>query len=145
FLVCSQGSDLKSVKKYLADKLPGYMVPSRIISLESLPLTVNGKVDRRTLLDQLNNNHWQKAKRLAPESDIQKKVSEIWKSYTDAKNLGLEDTFFDAGGQSLSIIRALKEVNEYFKIELPLNVCYNMTLGQVSDEIADRIMSVTET
>ncbi len=89
------------IKAYLNNYLPEYMIPSYIRQLEFLPKTPNDKIDRNALpaLEEINMVHVQ------PRNSQEKKVAKVWGSVLNIKNIGIDDNFFDLGGDSLSIVQ----------------------------------------
>jgi amino acid adenylation domain-containing protein len=106
------------LRESLERGLPGYMVPSAFVMLESLPLTANGKVDRKALPDP----EWFLTQRqgdyVAPRSATQKGVAEIWCELLGVEQLGLWDDFFDLGGHSLLAVQVMSRIRERFGVEL---------------------------
>ena len=93
------------LKEYLSQKLPHYMVPSSFIFLEKIPLTSSGKIDRRSLPEPDTVRPELKVTYAAPQSEIEKKVVELWKQVLNLETMGVNDNFFDLGGHSLHVIR----------------------------------------
>ncbi|MBZ5494749.1 MAG: amino acid adenylation domain-containing protein, partial [Acidobacteriia bacterium] len=87
------------VRAYLSGKLPEYMVPTAYVRLETIPLTVNGKLDRRALPEP-DDAHVQQAYE-APVGEVEEIVAEIWSDILGVKRVGRWDNFFDLGGHSL--------------------------------------------
>ncbi len=100
------GVDL--VNRYLSRYLPEYMVPSFIIPIEEIPLTSNGKVDRKVLQSK-ELNIISNAIYIAPETDTEKELVKIWQEVLQVGQIGIEDNFLDMGGNSeLSVVLAQK-------------------------------------
>ena len=94
----------------LRDSLPDYMVPSDFIALESLPLTPNSKIDRIALPSPQEVQASPEKKFVAPESDLEQKVVELWQNILKVEKVGTNDNFFDLGGHSLLIVRLHAEI-----------------------------------
>ncbi len=96
----------ESVREYLGQRLPDYMVPPALTALDDLPLTANGKVDKKQLAKQvtvlLEKN---RPKRIAPRNEIEKQVAGIWCELLGCKEVGVLDNFFEIGGNSLLALR----------------------------------------
>jgi len=99
------------LKDYLKTKLPEYMVPSVYVILSELPLSTNGKVDRRALPDVQDG---------APETmtAIEELLIDIWTQVLGATQIGVRDNFYDLGGESLLALRIVSRTNKYFQVEL---------------------------
>ena len=113
----------KEIKEYLKKYLPEYMIPASIIILKKFPITNNGKVDRKKLLEQKNyflssqTTHLVKAK-----TPTERKLIEIYKNILHVKDIGIENDFFDMGGHSLLLTKLIFTLREEFNIDLPLRV-----------------------
>lgn len=103
---------IKILKQELKEKLPNYMIPSQIVLINTLPLTVNGKIDRNALLDMAVEAA-PKVLRI-PETDVQEKVYDIWKEYLGGKDFGIQDNFFDLGGDSVMTVQIYERVKKEF-------------------------------
>ena len=102
------------VRGYLKEKLPDYMVPSVFITLESLPLTPNGKIDRRALPKPDRAHHQTDQAYVAPGTSTEEAVASVWKQVLGVNQIGVNDRFFDIGGDSLKLIRAFRVLNETY-------------------------------
>jgi acyl-CoA synthetase (AMP-forming)/AMP-acid ligase II/acyl carrier protein len=112
--VCSL---IEELREYLKSKLPPYMVPAVLVSLEEIPLTVNGKVDRGALpapevLQHLSRGY------IAPAGPIEEALSELWKRALRVERVGVEDNFFELGGDSLLGIEVIGQVADTFSVQL---------------------------
>ncbi len=103
--------DAATLKTFLKEQLPDFMVPSIFVALHELPLTPNGKIDRKQLpKPQTVAVASDDAK--APENDVEIMLADIWKRALDVPSVGVRDNFFDIGGHSLLIIQVLKELRD---------------------------------
>jgi amino acid adenylation domain-containing protein/FkbM family methyltransferase len=126
------------VREFAAARLPGYMVPGEVIVLESLPLTENGKVDRRALpkAKGLDTSRGNGAAYEAPRNELEEKVTEIWVELLGAERVGINDNFFDLGGHSLLATQVISRVLQLFNVEVPLrNLFEEPTVASLSEEI----------
>lgn len=98
----------------LSQKLPDYMVPTRFIHLQSLPLTANGKLDRK-LLPQLDLPD-DKTAYCRPISNTEKLLCVIWEELLDSRPIGVNENFFKLGGNSLLIIKLLRSIEVQFNL-----------------------------
>ena len=94
------------MRRLLQTKLPEYMIPSAFVFLDTLPLTVNGKIDRRALPDPDSRRPELDTPFVAPRTDLEKVVARIFSECTGIEQVGIEDNFFDLGGDSLTLGRA---------------------------------------
>ncbi|NEQ96594.1 MAG: amino acid adenylation domain-containing protein, partial [Cyanothece sp. SIO2G6] len=128
------------LKTYLAQKLPSYMVPQGYTTLGAIPLTSNGKVDRRHL-----ESLWQAAAPsasvyVAPENAIQSVVVEIWQEVLNREPIGIQDNFFELGGDSLLAIQVMTRVREIFHVEVSLRHLFeDPSVAQLAEAIAQAL------
>jgi amino acid adenylation domain-containing protein len=95
------------LKAFLEARLPPYMVPSSFLLLERLPLTANGKVDRQALSRMDADARASRAERAAPRTAIERTLARIWAEVLALDRVGIEDNFFDLGGQSLLLMQVV--------------------------------------
>ncbi|HET7287351.1 MAG TPA: amino acid adenylation domain-containing protein, partial [Pyrinomonadaceae bacterium] len=114
------------LRRHLKQKLPEYMVPSLYVVVKELPLTANGKVDRRVLAElaaqaesAVNRGGYIAARNLTEEV-----VVEIWQQVLKVERVGVEDNFFELGGHSLLATRVMARVQASFQIDLPLRILF---------------------
>jgi len=110
------------LKAYLKESLPSYMVPNYYVRLESIPLTSNGKVDRKALPDP-EGTGMQQGEYVAPRTEIEKQLVKIWSEVLRAKEeeIGMESDFFDLGGNSLKAIRLITKIHQSLCIRLMIS------------------------
>ena len=124
YLVGRKEADVKieSLRNRLAEKLPGFMVPSSFVILESFPLTPNGKIDRKALPkpDSVSFGGVQVRPRTVPESQM----ASIWETVLGTSDLGVTDNFFQRGGHSLLAVRLMSLIETEFGKPVPLGVLF---------------------
>lgn len=98
------GIEPKTVVAEIKGKLPSYMVPSSVMLIESLPMTANGKVDKKSLPDPILINE-DAMTFVAPQSEVEIVVAKVWESLLSRPRVGLDDNFFDLGGSSLRVAK----------------------------------------
>ncbi len=103
------------LKNHILEHLPDYMVPSAFVKLDQLPLTVNGKIDRKRLPDPELRQNRQLVK---PGSEIERKLADIWKQVLKVNDISVNDNFFELGGHSLGIVQVQGKIKEVFDKEL---------------------------
>jgi len=122
YLVTSKNSSLtiSSLRRGLSEVLPDYMIPSSFVMLDAMPVTPTGKVDRsalpapdrtRPILDDVY---------VTPRSESEKLLAGIWHEVLHIEKIGIDDNFFDLGGNSLRLAQAHRKVGEVFGKEIPL-------------------------
>src|SRR3989339_734007 len=107
---------IEDIKVVLERQIPKYMIPSYFIELKEFPLNQNGKINRDKLPKPKEKNLF-KDKYEAPKTDTEKKVAIIWRDMLNIKRVGLNDDFFNLGGDSLKAIQFLAKINKEFKID----------------------------
>jgi acyl carrier protein len=116
YLVADEPLNIPAVKAQLNSFLPVYMVPVSYVQLDQIPVTINGKTDKKSLLQLFENTRLNtSAEYIAPGNDTENKLIEIWQDVLGREHIGINDNFFDLGGNSLKIIRLNKKVNTLFK------------------------------
>ncbi|MCE2595218.1 amino acid adenylation domain-containing protein [Motilimonas cestriensis] len=124
---------IETVRAQLAAQLPDYMIPSVIMCLEQLPLNSNGKIDRKALPQpDLNQGKIY----VAPTTDTELCLAQIWQQVLDLEQVGTQDNFFQLGGHSLTATKVVTRVNHAFKINLPLRDFFRIeSLAQLAEEV----------
>ncbi|MFC2155232.1 condensation domain-containing protein [Acidobacteriota bacterium] len=107
------------LKRFLSMDLPAYMVPASFVQMDTFPLTVNGKVDRKALPEPQIDGEWLYA---APENRLEKKLVEIWADVLGMgkEKVGTNTDFFELGGHSLKATIMVNRIFKEFKIKIPL-------------------------
>ncbi|HEY0095888.1 MAG TPA: non-ribosomal peptide synthetase, partial [Archangium sp.] len=118
----SPGLKPEELRTWLKQKLPEYMVPSAFVVLEALPLTSNGKVDRKALPAPEGGEG--RAGYVAPRTALEEVVAGIWASLLGARRVGAEDHFFELGGHSLLATQVVSRLREVLKVELPVRALF---------------------
>ena len=113
-------SSIPVLRRAVGTKLPAHMIPSDFVFLESLPVTSNGKVDRRALPAPGNARPELDMTYVIPQSDIEEQLARIWEEVLDVRPIGIHDNFFDLGGHSLSATRLVSQIIKHFQLEIPL-------------------------
>ncbi len=108
------------IRRYLEEKLPSYMVPSAFVALESLPLTVHGKVDLKALPAVDPARPESAAQFAAPGTPTERELARIWCQVLRIEEVGINDNFFDLGGHSLLATQVLSRINSTFPVKLAL-------------------------
>ncbi len=105
FVVSSNARTRQEYKRLLEQSLPAYMLPSSFTEVSSIPLTINGKADKRKLIS-LESSAVSSAEYVEPETDTELKLSNIWQYVLNTTSVSVEDSFFDIGANSLLIVKA---------------------------------------
>jgi acyl carrier protein len=113
----------QDLQQFIKSKLPEYMAPAQFVFLPSIPLTTNGKVDRKALPAPTYGHAAGAAEEkgfAAPHTETEKAIAEIWSKLMKLERIGIHDDFFDFGGHSLMAMKMVSQIEERFGVSLPL-------------------------
>ncbi|MCK6549924.1 amino acid adenylation domain-containing protein [Myxococcota bacterium] len=143
YVVVVDGEERPSVdalREHLAKKLPSHMVPRFFVFLDRLPLSSNGKVDRKALpAPDLGAR-----KKKAPKNELERRIHAVWARSLPAAEIGVDESFFDLGGDSQLAVRLMLELREALGREVPIRALFEAPtiegiatkLGGVTDNVA---------
>ncbi|WBW95744.1 non-ribosomal peptide synthetase [Oceanirhabdus sp. W0125-5] len=135
YLVSNEIIDNTKIRDYLKESLPEYMIPSFFVNIDNIPLTINGKVDKKALPEP-NINELIISKYEAPRNKVEKILVSIWCDVLEIKKVGINDNFFDIGGHSLKATTVISKIHKKLDIEVPLNVLFmKPTIKEISNYI----------
>ncbi|HYU30528.1 MAG TPA: phosphopantetheine-binding protein, partial [Thermoanaerobaculia bacterium] len=112
------------LREHLRSRLPEVMVPSAFVILPSLPLSPNGKVDRRALPDPDRDATGDRPAYEPPRTWIEERLAALWSEVLGVEEVGLRDSFLELGGQSLLAMQLITRLRAAFEVELPLRALY---------------------
>jgi amino acid adenylation domain-containing protein len=125
--------DLGALRAHVRESLPDYMIPAAFVQLESLPLTPNGKLDRKAMPEP---DFEAAAAYRAPETPLQEALCAIFGSVLEVPQVGIDDSFFDLGGQSLQAMRLLNRMKADLDVDLLINVLFDKpTVAELAEHI----------
>jgi thioesterase domain-containing protein/acyl carrier protein len=123
------------LKEFLRSKLPDYMIPAAFVSLDSLPLTANGKIDQAALPDPWRGRN-DTPDFAEPRTAVQKELAGIWQALLGIDRVSIHDNFFDLGGHSLLVIQLIARIEKQFQKTLPVAMLFESpTIRQLADII----------
>jgi amino acid adenylation domain-containing protein len=126
----------KELGSFLKKKLPEYMIPSRFLLLDALPLTTNGKIDRKALASVAEPSLAEDGELAAARTPLEEKLSEMWAELLDRDRIGIHDDFFALGGHSLLATQVLAQVRDVFNVALSLRTFFERpTVAGLADAI----------
>ncbi len=119
YVTAKESFHKEEIISYLHSKLPDYMVPAIWIELENLPLTPNGKIDKKALPDP-DISSLLKDQYVSPENETEVKMVKIWKKLLHVDRIGIHDTFFELGGNSIQAVTLFTQIEKKFGKSFPL-------------------------
>ncbi|MEM7350069.1 MAG: amino acid adenylation domain-containing protein [Acidobacteriota bacterium] len=125
----------RELRDAMRDRLPDFMLPSQFVGLDRLPLTANGKIDRRALPapdhDRPEIGHF-----VAPQTSFEQGIAAIWVELLGIERIGVHDNFFELGGDSLVAMRLSSKLQVAFEVEVPLERLFESpTVGEIAQFI----------
>jgi len=115
--------------------IPKYMIPDSFTRLQSIPLTSNGKIDKKKLLTMVDDDN-RSSEYVNPENEIEEALVQIWKEVLNKDRIGVLDNFFELGGHSLKAIRVLTIVENQMNVKLDFKKIFNaQTIRELALEI----------
>ncbi|HYC27810.1 MAG TPA: phosphopantetheine-binding protein, partial [Chitinophagaceae bacterium] len=133
YLVAEGSFDKESILEHMRRKMPEYMVPAALIQLDRLPLTNNGKVNRRALPDP-DLSVLFKDQYTAPRTETEQALAGIWQQLLGIERVGIYDNFFELGGHSLLVTQVVALLSKKFFISVPVRALFEFrnihNLGQ---------------
>jgi acyl carrier protein len=143
YLVASASSPMDHglLRSFVAESLPHYMVPSSFITLETLPLTPSGKLDRLALPEPPSVVSRADGLSYNPDRPSQTAIAEVWAEVLGLDHVALDDNFFNLGGHSLLATQAASRLRKWFDVELPLRKLFEAPTVRELAEVIDSELS----
>ncbi|MCY1078721.1 non-ribosomal peptide synthetase [Archangium lansingense] len=133
--VTGDSPDASTLRTYLLQHLPEYMVPSAFVPLEALPLTPNGKIDRKALPVPEASALSRKVSR-APSTETERALAAIWAEVLRVESVGAEEDFFSLGGHSLLATQVISRIRASLGVELPLRALFEApTVASLAERV----------
>ncbi|QKG84618.1 amino acid adenylation domain-containing protein [Kroppenstedtia pulmonis] len=130
----NRSGSVESVRKFLKETLPDYMMPASFVHIQDFPLTPGGKIDRNLLpkpqAPQMLNENEQ------PRNPVEERLASIWKEVLNREQIGIHQNFLEIGGHSLLATQVMSRIHNEFSIDLPLQVIFESpTIAELSSII----------
>lgn len=120
YLVVSESLTVLKIMEFMATKVPHYMIPTSFVTVDAMPLTSNGKINKKALLK--NNNYMTIGEKyMAAENPTEARLIEMWQELFSIDKVGTNDDFFALGGHSLKATILIKRIEKEFNCEISLN------------------------
>lgn len=139
-----KGIDITSVKKALRSVYPVYMIPDIFITIDKIPLTANGKADRQVLKKYLDEKLTQPSSTDTPKSKTELQLATIWSNLLRRENIGIDDKFFEIGGNSLLLMRLQINIEGLFEQELSVTELIKATTIRTQSILLQQRMGNTD-
>jgi acyl carrier protein len=127
------------VREMLGYRLPAYMIPSSIVVLDSLPLTANGKVDRKSLAARKLPEPASPAAFVPPRTELESTIAAVWREVLELDEVGVTDNFFDIGGQSVLMLQVYGKLQKQLKKDLVITDFFRLpTISSLTEHLNTR-------
>ncbi len=146
YLVAATGQELvpEKLRSFLQQTLPDYMIPSSFITLEALPLSANGKVNRAALPRPLETTTAHE-EYVAPATPMEQALADIWAAVLGTAQISARDNFFDRGGHSLLGMQVVARLRDCYQIDLPVRLLFEArTLADLAQAIERELVQTAD-
>jgi amino acid adenylation domain-containing protein len=130
YYVVKEGINFKNelnLNLYLSKELPGYMIPSRFIQINRIPLNSNGKIDIHKLPDPLQDHDKPLQEKELPQNQTERRLVYIWREIFQIKKIGTMDNFFDIGGHSIKALQLINSIQKQFNLKIHIEEVFRVT------------------
>ncbi|HLP59166.1 MAG TPA: condensation domain-containing protein, partial [Candidatus Deferrimicrobium sp.] len=132
---------VSALKEFLSRSLPDYMIPAYFIQIDKIPLTPNGKVDKKSLAGYRLSTFKPQAEQAEPTNETERKLVEIWKNILALDNIGINENFFNIGGDSIKAIRLVSTANNALNANLKvIDVFSGNTIREMAGLLIDKTL-----
>ncbi len=128
------------IRAELLSRIPSFMVPSQFIQIDNFQLTVNGKLNKTALPDPTGIGLELATEYIAPTSDTEKRLVEIWEEVLNKDRVGVMDNFFDLGGHSIKALKVISRIYQEFDLKVDVKNIFNEPIiKELATEIENRL------
>ncbi|HEX7330143.1 MAG TPA: amino acid adenylation domain-containing protein [Pyrinomonadaceae bacterium] len=125
------------LRKYLAGRLPDYMIPGAFVVLAEMPITANGKVDKKALPEPTNERPALASEFIKPQTPAEQSIAAVWQELLHLSEVGIEDNFFDLGGNSLLLVQLHARLQKIFGEQLTMVQLFeHPTIGALAAQLS---------
>ncbi|RKG65191.1 amino acid adenylation domain-containing protein, partial [Corallococcus exercitus] len=126
------------LRHFLRDRLPSYMVPEVFVALDAMPMSSNGKVDRRRLPEPPAHDEENRSVFVAPRSSLEQRISDVWSQVLGTGPVGVFDDFFTLGGHSLRAAEVVSRLRSALQVDVPITAVFeHPTISALAVSLAD--------
>ncbi|WP_433257630.1 amino acid adenylation domain-containing protein [Streptosporangium sp. CA-135522] len=137
---------IDSMREWLSRRLPEYMIPTVCVTIGEVPMSVSGKIDRKSLPDPGTARPELDQSYLAPRTSTERALSEIWQDVLEVSPVGVRDAFLDLGGQSLAATAVCARIRQALGAEVSIDAMLTAAtverLGEIVDSAATPVSSI---
>ena len=138
YIVLKRELDISGLRQYLVEKLPLHMIPSYYVKVDNIPLTSNGKLDRKSL-QEYGTSLGTGVQYVAPQNELETMIADAWKETLQLEKVGIYDNFFEIGGDSLKAVRLNNRLKERLNKEFSIVVLFeHVTIHSFIQYLHDR-------
>jgi acyl carrier protein len=135
----------RELRQFLEKQLPAYMIPQIFIAIDTIPLSPNGKLDRKALPDPIVISPDTAREPVPPRTPVEEKLAGIWRDVLKLERVDVHDSFFELGGSSLLAMQVLSRIRMMFGIELRLPALFESpTIEGLAKAIAEAKITQAE-
>ncbi|HKU73634.1 MAG TPA: MupA/Atu3671 family FMN-dependent luciferase-like monooxygenase [Pyrinomonadaceae bacterium] len=134
----SEGVTNRELRAFLERRLPQYMVPSAFVTLEELPLTASGKIDRKSLPLPSFEREEDEETFVAPASPVEEVLAGIWRKALRLEQIGVNDNFFELGGDSILAVQVAVRAKQAGLKLAPIDIFENQTLAELAEKVGSQ-------
>lgn len=120
YFISSKKQNVATLKRQMGMILPKYMIPAYFVQMDEFPMSSNSKIDRSKFPDPISVPFDLGIEHVAAESETEKMLVNIWREVLGIKKIGVEDNFFDIGGNSIKILKVVGLIDKAFDIKVPV-------------------------
>jgi amino acid adenylation domain-containing protein len=137
-MIGDQESSTATLRHFLQERLPDFMMPSAFVVMDALPLSPNGKLDRNLLPMPGLSLGSREETYVEPRTALERILATVWSETIGVERVGVQDNFFELGGHSLLATQVLARVQEDFQVDLPLRIMFEgMTVEQMAQAVLE--------
>ncbi len=137
YVVPSKPVEIGELRSFMRQRLPEYMVPSRLLMLEALPLNRNGKVDLPALAALAETGQEMERELVAPRNHAEEQLAAIWREVLKQERIGVHDNFFELGGHSLLATQVISRIRSTFRVQFPIiDFLLSPTIADLAEKIS---------
>lgn len=147
FYVSDKNVELSKIRNHLSNRLPEYMIPATFIKLDKLPVTQNGKINKGALPDIKEKAVISKETYVEPQTEVESQLVEIWKEILDISIVGVDNNFFEVGGNSMLLVLMHSKISKMFDKKISIaDIFANPTISKLAQfiEKSDRTYNLQD-